>query len=307
MEEKIALNKRTNLKVSPEILTNMELSINEKLILSLDYTLSLKKGYNIMTNVDIGKLFKLHKNIVGNCRKSLIEKGYLVKDITDKRKHILTDKLRSVKIPLINGKTDKRAIIIPFEIYSHPDLETGSKLLWGEYNSMSKTENGYFSKRVTTSKRMNVSVGSITNWTKELDLYGLLKEYQLNSGYYTKQKVVRTKEFVREIEKPIDECNDIFDNGIENDSNTEEVYSTLLPTEEKADLEIEKKGKKSISDDIDFKESFEKKEEKKENLWDSPSLPLGGITKFSDLPIEKKKKKKKKSKGKDTNKEDSDL
>jgi hypothetical protein len=203
MEEQKKVNKQLNIKVPPQILSNKELSSSEKLVLALDYTLKLKKGYNIYTNVDIGKLLSLHPNNIGLCRISLINNGYLVKDAEDKRKHLLTNKLKSVELPLINGKIDKRECIIPFEIYNHPNLTTGSKLLWGEYNTMSKTEKGYFSKRDTTSKRMNVSVGSISNWTKELEQYDLI-EYELNSGYYTKQKFVRTKEFPREIEKPID-------------------------------------------------------------------------------------------------------
>lgn len=207
MEEKKTFNKLINLKVPPQILSNKELSTNEKLILALDYTLKSKKGYNIYTNVDIGRAFSLHQNIIGLCRKSLIKKGYLVRDTEDKRKHILTNKLNSIELPLINGKTDKRTIILPFEIYNHPDLQTGSKLLWGEYNSVSKEEKAYFSKRDTTSKKMNVSIGSITNWTKELDQYGFLEQYSVsfNSEYGIKQKTVRTIEFNREEEKSIDD------------------------------------------------------------------------------------------------------
>ncbi|MDX6191612.1 hypothetical protein SGQ83_19820 [Flavobacterium sp. Fl-318] len=141
-----------------------------------------------MTNVDIGKLFSLHPNIVGLCRKSLLNKGYLVKDTEDKRIHYLTDKLSGIELPIINGKKDSRECIVPFEIYNNPNLKTGSKLLWGEYNTMSKTENGYYSKRETNSKRMNVSDGSITNWTKELFANEFLEVYEVKSGYITKNK-----------------------------------------------------------------------------------------------------------------------
>lgn len=221
MEEKGILNKRLNLKVSAEILSNTELNLSEKLVLSLDYTLSTKRGYNIITNLSIGELLRLHPNIVSGCRRNLIKKGYLIKDDNDKRVYRLTDKLKSVEIPLINGKKDVRTIVIPFEIYNHPHLQTGSKLLFGEYNSMSKSEKGYFSKRDTTSKRMNVSIGSITNWTKELERFNLLFEYKIKSGYYTKQKTVRTKEFKREIEKPIDDFEEIdrIDDNLKNNSN----------------------------------------------------------------------------------------
>lgn len=192
--------KKLNIKVPPAILTNRELSITEKLILALDYSFSLKNGFNILTHIDVAELLQLHKNTVQKSRKRLIENGYLVKDTEDKRKFILTDKLKDVEIPLVNGKKDNRTIIIPFDIYNHPDLQEGSKLLWGEYSSMSKTEKGHFQKRETTAKRFNVSTDSITNWTKELDKYGFLDEYTIKSGYHTKQKIVRTKDLKKDQE-----------------------------------------------------------------------------------------------------------
>lgn len=192
--------KKLNIKVPPAILANRELSTTEKLILALDYSFSLKSGFNILTNIDVAELLQLHKNTVGNYRKKLIENGYLVKDTEDKRKFILTDKLKDIEIPLVNGKKDNRTIIIPFDIYNHPDLQEGSKLLWGEYNSMSKTEKGYFQKRETTAKRFNVSIDSITNWTKELEQYDFLDEYTVKSGYHTKQKIVRTKDLKKDKE-----------------------------------------------------------------------------------------------------------
>lgn len=192
--------KKLNIKVPPAILTNRELSITEKLILALDYSFSLKNGFNILTHIDVAELLQLHKNTVQKSRKRLIENGYLVKDTEDKRKFILTDKLKDVEIPLVNGKKDNRTIIVPFDIYNHPDLQEGSKLLWGEYSSMSKTEKGHFQKRETTAKRFNVSTDSITNWTKELDKYGFLDEYTIKSGYHTKQKIVRTKDLKKDQE-----------------------------------------------------------------------------------------------------------
>nr|WP_309757625.1 hypothetical protein [Flavobacterium sp.] len=207
MEDKSKFNVRLNIKLRYKILSNKELSANEKLILALDYTLSLKKGYNSYTNVYIGELFSLHENIIGLCRKSLLKKGYLVKDINDKRIHLLTNKLESLELPKIDEEETKNEIVcnIPFEIYHNPNLTTGSKLLWGEYNTMSKSEKGYFKKRETTSEIMNVSVGSISNWTKQLFEYGFLEEYEVKSEYYKKQKIVRTIQFSREKEKPIDD------------------------------------------------------------------------------------------------------
>lgn len=213
MDNKKNFNERLNIKVPPKILSNKELSENEKLILSLDYTFDLKKGFNIMTNVDIGKLLSLHPNIVGLCRKSLINKNYLIKNSEDKRIHLLTKKLDTLVLPIINGKIDKRECIIPFEIYNNPHLKTGAKLLWGEYNTMRKTIRGYFAKRETTSQRMNVSVGSITNWTKQLYQFDFLEEYEVISEYYKKQKIVKTVEFKRNKEV----SNSIISNEFENE------------------------------------------------------------------------------------------
>ncbi|MBC7476273.1 MAG: hypothetical protein H7263_18460 [Candidatus Sericytochromatia bacterium] len=206
MEDISKFNIRLNVKVPYKILSNKELSTNEKLILALDYTYSLKKGYNSYTNVYIGELFSLHENIIGLCRKSLITKGYLLKDTNDKRIHHLTDKLGSIELPKMEEEAKNDIVcIIPFEIYHNPDLTTGAKLLWGEYNTMSKSEKGYFKERITTSEIMNVSVGSISNWTKQLFEYGFLEEYEVKSEYYKKQKVVRTIQFNRTKEKPIDD------------------------------------------------------------------------------------------------------
>lgn len=204
-------SKPLNIKVPPAILANRELSTTEKLILALDYSFSGKKGFNALTNVDVGKLLQLHQNSVGKYRKQLLESGYLEKDATDKRKLILTDKLKKVKIPLINRKEDNRTIIIPFEIYNHPELQPGSKLLWGEYNSMSRTEKGYFQKRETTATRFDVSTDSITNWTKELEQYDFLEEYTVKSGYHTKQKIVRTKDLRKTREDIESDIDDDFD------------------------------------------------------------------------------------------------
>jgi len=296
MDEKKKFNRRLNIKVPPTILTNRELMDNEKLILSLDYTFSSKIGFNIMTNVDIGKLLSLHENIVGLCRKSLIKKGYLVKDIKDKRIHRLTDKLDSVELPIVNEKEQKKYIsecILFFEIYSHAEITTGAKLLWGEYNTLSKTEDGYFKERLTTAKIMNVSVGSITNWTKQLSIYGLLKEYEIKSEYYKKQKVVRTIEFSRKSEDYIDNFeveNVIVKQNLDikaeksiskkDDFKTEEEVKTL--TLGAVDDISELYGVKQSENNISEEENGIKKAENK-----------GGITKYSDLLIAKKGKKKK--------------
>jgi len=183
-------NKRKlNILISANILSDRELSFNEKLILGLHYSLSKKRGYVSMTNVEIGKTLHLHPNIINYCHKSLIKKGFLQKE---KRVYFLTDKLQE----LPNLSNDEREILLPVEIYAS-GLNTGAKLLWGEYNSLSKGINDYFAKRNYTARRLGASEQSITNWTKELEYNNLLSEYYHKSGYAVSQKVVVTCTFER--------------------------------------------------------------------------------------------------------------
>lgn len=182
-----------------EILMNSELSLNEKLLLGLDFSLKNKLGFNQLTNKDVGGFFNLHPNIVGDCRKSLLEKGYLTKE---GRKYFLTDHYKTVhKSEESHENTknkDQRNIKLPFEIYSNKALKTGEKLLWGEYNSISKGEKEYFAKREHTANRLNVSVESVSNWTKSLNEKGLFRKYQIVTGYHTHQRKIITCRFDKE-------------------------------------------------------------------------------------------------------------
>lgn len=67
--------------------------------------------------------------------------------------------------------------------------------MFGQYNSLSINGKSYFAHREYTSKRLDVSKESVTNWTKELDEKGFLSQYDHISGYYTKQKIVKTKDY----------------------------------------------------------------------------------------------------------------
>ncbi|WP_309880917.1 hypothetical protein [Chryseobacterium rhizosphaerae] len=182
-----------------EILMNSELSLNEKLLLGLDFSLKSKLGFNQLTNKDVGEFFNLHSNIVGDCRKSLLEKGYLMKE---GRQYFLTDHYKTIqKSEESNENTknkDQRNIKLPFEIYSNKALKTGEKLLWSEYNSISKGEKEYFAKREHTANRLSVSVESVSNWTKSLNEKGLFKKYQIVTGYHTHQRKIITCRFDKE-------------------------------------------------------------------------------------------------------------
>ena len=172
------------LKIPCKLLSNDELSLNDKLILGMDYTFSLKFGNNSMNNKQISELFHLHINIVRECRKKLLNKGYITKD---SHTFFFTSKIEES----VTSMEDKRTIYIPFCIYNHPKLRTGEKLLWGEYNSFSKGEKAYFASRDYTAKRLNVSKESITNWTKFLEQENLIS-LRYNIGYCTNQKIVTT-------------------------------------------------------------------------------------------------------------------
>lgn len=190
-------SKKLTIEIPFEILSNKELSFNEKLVLGLDFSLKKKLGFNQMTNKKIGEFLNLHSNIVGNCRRNLVEKQYLIKE---GRKYFLTDHYKTIEESEIDDDNkienkDRRNIKLPFEIYHHQELKTGEKLLWGEYNSISKGEKEYFAKREYTANRLNVSIESITNWTKALNEKGLFKKYQIVTRYYTHQRRIITCSF----------------------------------------------------------------------------------------------------------------
>lgn len=172
------------------ILSNISLSLNEKLIYGLDYSFAKKLGFNIMSSKDISQLLNIHQNIVGKCRKNLIELGFLRKD---GRKYFLEDK----SIGSENKDTDRRNIVLPIEVYSTKILKTGEKLLWGEYNSISKGTRYYFAKREYTANRLGISVESVSKWSKSLYTNGFLDEYELKSGYCTHQRKIITCRFER--------------------------------------------------------------------------------------------------------------
>ncbi|MEC3876026.1 hypothetical protein [Chryseobacterium salviniae] len=187
------ISNKLTIEIPFEILSSSELSLNEKLLLGLDFSLRSKLGFNQLTNKDVGKLFKLHPNIIGDCRKNFVEKGYLMKE---GRKYFLTDYYKTAEeSEEIQENKDQRNIKLPFEIYTNKVLKTGEKLLWGEYNSISKGVKEYFASREYTANRLNVSVESVTNSTKSLNEKGLFKKYEIVTGYYTHQRKIITCRF----------------------------------------------------------------------------------------------------------------
>jgi len=178
--------RQLTLKIPSKILSDKNLSFNQKLILGLDYTLSKKKGYNKMSNKNIAAMFNLHVNIVSYCHKQLLYHQYILKQ---HGKFVLTDLYKQTEVE------DFREIFLPYQIYNHKTLSAGAKLLWGEYNSISKGVKQYFASRAYSANRLNASVESITNWTKQLNDNNLLKSYHHNTGFCKSQRVVVTIEF----------------------------------------------------------------------------------------------------------------
>lgn len=184
-----SIDKKYSLLIPSKILTDYSLSFNEKLILGFDFCFLDKLEYNILLNTEISKLLHLHKNIVSRCRKHLIELGILRKE---GRKYYLNE------IDLFIEKGDQRDLVISYWIYNNKNLSTGSKLLWGEYNSISKGKEVYFASREFTADKLGCSVQSISKWTKELNDNGLFKSYKVMAGYGTKQKQIITCRFSKE-------------------------------------------------------------------------------------------------------------
>lgn len=180
-------DKQLSLSIPGRLLAS-GLTLNQKYILGLDFSLNMKLGYNSYSHKEVGKMIKVHPNIVGSSRKVLIEQRLLEKN---GRKYFLTQKALEFL------ENDKGQIILPFDLYSLSDMSTGAKLLWGVYNFISRGFRDYFALRETTAAKMNVSVGSITNWTKELNQKKLLKMYEQRNGYCTSQTLVVTCSFIK--------------------------------------------------------------------------------------------------------------
>ena len=177
--------------VLSNILENKELTSLEKVILSLGYSYSIKKGYNLLTNVELGELLCMNENTIGKSRKSLIEKGYETKEKSKPYKYYITDKYKETK------PKDKRDLIILPEVYSK-NITVGSKLLWAEYNSLSNKGKGEsFAKREYLAERLNCSLDSITNWYNELIENELISDTKLLGGAGKRQRRVKTVDFTK--------------------------------------------------------------------------------------------------------------
>src|SRR5690606_11564889 len=179
--------KNYNLLIPAPIL-EMDLSFNSKIVLGLIYTSVKKIGEMKMTNKRIAKYLCLSENTVSTTMNNLKELTLIEK--RDKG-YILSDEV----VETIESRKE-RAILLPFEI-SHSKLPAAAKILWGEYNSLSKGVKPYNKTNVLISKRLNIGKSTITVFTKRLYQADFLTKYEVFSDYEFKERIVITKIFKR--------------------------------------------------------------------------------------------------------------
>ena len=181
------MKKEIGLVIPTSILESKGLKPSDKLVFGLHYAYFKKKGTTTITQKEMGEILNLHANMVSKSNK-ILEDNQLIKQGNygfEVVKHFL-DQLEKVE------KTTEE-IILPFEVYSKK-LNSGAKLLWGEYNRYKDTEGGYFVKRETTANNIGSSKASVSNWTRELAVEDML-QYDIDYGRKGSQRTVRTKNF----------------------------------------------------------------------------------------------------------------
>lgn len=183
--------KRFNVMIPSEIL-ELTITANEKIVLGFIYSLNKIGEITKMSNKRIAKYLCLSENTISTTLKSLQELTFIEKQ---SKGYVLSEEVKQA----VNS-SGERSILLPFEVF-HSKLPSGAKLLWGEYNSLSKGEKAYFGSRKYISKRLRISESSISNYTTLLYDNQFLIKNELFSGYKFKKRSVITKKFNR---KPID-------------------------------------------------------------------------------------------------------
>src|SRR5690606_31519425 len=136
----------------PTAILEMDLTPNLKIVLGFIYSVCEKRGYVNMTNKRISRYLCLTENTISTTMKELRQLTFIQK--TDKG-----DVLSSEVQQTIQQRKD-RTILIPFEVFNSK-LPPGAKILWGEYNSLSKGKKPYYASREYTSKRLNMNKSRI--------------------------------------------------------------------------------------------------------------------------------------------------
>ena len=177
-----------NILIPSEIL-ELQITTNEKIVLGFIYSLNNIGGITTMSNKRIANYLCLNENTISTTLKSLQQLTFIEKQL---KGYVLSEE---VKQSVLSSK--ERSILIPFEIF-HSMLPSGAKLLWGEYNSLSKGEKVYFANRKYVSDRLRISVSSISNYTTLLFDNQFLIKNELFSGYEFKKRSVITCKFERD-------------------------------------------------------------------------------------------------------------
>lgn len=179
-------DRQINLSIPGEILSRKDLTVNQKLLLGLDFALNKKLGFNSYTGSEVAKMLQINSTYVSLCRNQLVEKGLLTKN---GRRYSLTGNALDLQKRSAFQYTVLRDLL-------NQEVGTGAKLLWSVYNSLSQGCREYFAKRKTTAYKLGVSVEAVSKWNRELNEAGLFAEYGHNSSYCTKQTVIITCSFM---------------------------------------------------------------------------------------------------------------
>ena len=165
-------------------ISSKELSHNDKLVFGLHYAYFKKEGATYLTQKEIGKQLGLHENIIVGNHKRLKNKQLLVEEGGVHK--VVEQTVGELQKDIIGAQQ----IILPYLLYSRK-INSGAKLLWGEYNRFKNKKEGHFVKRVTTANNIGSSIASVTNWSNELEEAKLITSKTSFRGLI-KQKNVHT-------------------------------------------------------------------------------------------------------------------
>lgn len=183
--------KNFNIKIPFEIL-ELKITTNEKIVLGFIYSLNNIGGITTMSNKRIAKYLCLSENTISTTLKSLRELTFIEKL---SKGYVLSEEVQQSVNSL-----KKRGILLVYEVF-HSKLPSGAKLLWGEYNSISKGIKAYYGSREKITERLRISESSISTYTTLLYDNQFLVKYEVFSDNKFKKRTVITKRFDR---NPID-------------------------------------------------------------------------------------------------------
>jgi len=171
----------------PAPILEMDLSNNEKIVLGFIYSMCNIGGFMNMSYKRIANYLNLSSNTISTTMKQLVELTFIQK--LDKGYVLSNEVVEAIDL------RKERTILLPFEIFNSK-LNAGAKILWGEYNSISKGVKPYYASRQYTAQRLHMNKSSISSWTTVLKDKQFLT-YELYSGYKFRKKVVITTIFER--------------------------------------------------------------------------------------------------------------